>query len=172
MQTYLVFALIILSLGGWSYKQSRDYSEIKKELIAKSDLVLELSQQIDSERHQHELELAQRDKQVNDLQEQINDYVKKIKRLNDDIRSADAARGRLQEAAREAARRESSAQTLVRNVQAASTSCGVLADLLNESDRLAGIYAREADKSRLAGEMCEREYQQYQDIIASITCKK
>lgn len=34
----------------------------------------------------------------------------------------------------------------------------VLADLYRESDRLAGIYAKEADQRKIAGEACERSY--------------
>lgn len=172
MKIYAIGLAAIISVSLFSLKQASDIKLLKSRAEIASQTILDLTFQLDHERSMHELELAQRDKQVHDLQEQINDYIKKINRLNSDISSANDARVRLQEAIREASRRESSAQTAIRNVQAAATSCGVLAELLDESDYLAGVYAREADKSRIAGEMCEREYASYQALISSISCKK
>lgn len=43
--------------------------------------------------------------------------------------------------------------------QAAQTTCGMLAELLAESDRLAGVYAEAADRSRVAGLACEAGYE-------------
>ena len=172
MKIYAIGLAAIISVSLFSWKQSNDIKSLKYRAEISSQTILDLTYQLDHERSIHELEINQRDKMILDLQEQINDYVKKIKRLNDDIRNADAARSRLQEAARKAARSEASAQTIVRNVEAVSTSCGMLAELLDESDYLAGVYAREADKSRIAGEMCEREYASYQALISSITCIK
>lgn len=40
----------------------------------------------------------------------------------------------------------------------AETKLRVLADMHRESDRLAGVYADQADKNRIAGEACERSY--------------
>lgn len=172
MKIYAIWLAIIISISLFSWKQSSDIKSLKYRAEISSQTILDLTYQLDHERSLHELELNQRDKIIHDLQEQINDYINKINRLNSDINNANDARSRLQDAIREASRREASAQTLVRNVQAASTSCGVLADLLDESDYLAGVYAREADKSRIAGEMCEREYASYQALISSISCKK
>lgn len=42
--------------------------------------------------------------------------------------------------------------------KAAETRYRVLADMYAESDRLAGVYADQADKNRIAGETCERSY--------------
>lgn len=172
MKIYAIGLVAIVSVSLFSWKQASDIKLLKSRAEIASQTILDLTYQLDHERSQHELELSQRDKQIHDLQEQINDYIKKINRLNSDINSANDARGRLQEAIREASRREASAQTAIRNVQAVTPSCGVLADMLDESDYLAGIYAREADKSRIAGEMCEREYASYQALISSISCKK
>ena len=172
MKIYAIWLAIIISISLFSWKQSSDIKSLKYRAEISSQTILDLTYQLDHERSLHELELNQRDKMIHDLQEQINDYINKINRLNSDISSANDARSRLQDAIREAGRREASAQTLVRNVQAASTSYGMLADLLDESDYLAGVYAREADKSRIAGEMCEREYASYQALISSITCIK
>lgn len=172
MKIYAIGLVAIISVSLFSWKQASDIKLLKSRAEIASQTILDLTFQIDHERSIHELEVNQRDKMIHDLQEQINDYINKINRLNSDINNANDARSRLQDAIREAGRREASAQTLVRNVEAVSTSCGVLAELLDESDYLAGVYAREADKSRIAGEMCEREYASYQSLISSITCKK
>lgn len=43
--------------------------------------------------------------------------------------------------------------------QAALTTCGMLTELLTESDRLAGVYAEAADRSRVAGKACVDGYE-------------
>lgn len=43
--------------------------------------------------------------------------------------------------------------------QAAPATCGMLTELLAESDRLAGVYAEAADRSRVAGEACVAGYE-------------
>ena len=42
--------------------------------------------------------------------------------------------------------------------KAAEARYRVLADMYRESDRLAGIYAKEADRNRIAGDACEKAY--------------
>lgn len=43
--------------------------------------------------------------------------------------------------------------------QAAPASCGMLTELLAETDRLAGVYAEAADRNRVAGEACDVGYE-------------
>lgn len=51
--------------------------------------------------------------------------------------------------------------------QTANARAGVLADMLAETDRLAGVYAAEADESRLRGQGCEAAY----DAARAVTNK-
>ncbi|PRB80538.1 DUF2514 family protein [Pseudomonas sp. MYb185] len=43
--------------------------------------------------------------------------------------------------------------------QAAPATCGMLTELLAETDRLAGVYAEASDRSRVAGEACVAGYE-------------
>lgn len=48
----------------------------------------------------------------------------------------------------------------------AQNTIGVLARLLDESERLAGVYAENADRNRIAGQACERAYS---DLKTAVT---
>jgi hypothetical protein len=50
----------------------------------------------------------------------------------------------------------------------AQNTIRVLSRLLNESDHLAGVYAENADRNRIAGQACERAYN---DLAARISAK-
>lgn len=49
--------------------------------------------------------------------------------------------------------------------KAAEARYRVLADMYRESDRLAGIYAKEADQNRIAVQACERAYNDLKSLL-------
>ena len=49
--------------------------------------------------------------------------------------------------------------------KAAEARYRVLANMYRESDRLAGIYAKEADQNRIAGQACERAYSDLKSLL-------
>ena len=49
--------------------------------------------------------------------------------------------------------------------KAAEARYRVLANMYRESDRLAGVYAKEADQNRIAGHACERSYSDLKSLL-------
>lgn len=73
-----------------------------------------------------------------------------------------AADQRVRDAAKEYAtryRRDVALATAAAEREAADTAIRMFAELLSQSDDLAGIYAAEADRSRVAGLACEAAYE-------------
>jgi len=83
----------------------------------------------------------------------------KRRKLESDLANARRAAGGLQveldKVRAESARRGAGTAS---ECEAARTTAGMLAELLGELDGMAGIYAEQADRARLAGLTCEQSY--------------
>lgn len=91
------------------------------------------------------------------------DAQRKIDRAQDDAIAARAAADGLRDAAAKLAARLAASEAgrdscTAAAGQAAAQHARVLADMLGEADRLAGIYAEAADESRVRGLACEASY--------------
>ena len=95
---------------------------------------------------------------LSDNKETENDAQIKIDKLQSDLAAADSAADSLREQARLYAKRAADSSRAAANCKATEAALGVLADLYAESDRLAGVYAKHADESRIAGLACEKAY--------------
>lgn len=95
---------------------------------------------------------------LSDNKETENDAQIKIEQLQSDLAAADSAADSLREQARLYAKRAADSSRAAANCKATESAIGVLADLHAESDRLAGVYAKHADESRIAGLACEKAY--------------
>lgn len=105
---------------------------------------------------------ADKDRAALEAQQQEND---RDAQLQIDAARADAARARslaqrLRDAADARARSDLAHQaTRAQGISPpAEASCGVLADVLKLADERAGILAEYADRARIAGQQCERDY--------------
>lgn len=96
---------------------------------------------------------------LSDHKETETDAQTKIDRLQDNVAvantAADIVRDELEAFVQRSA--DDSAR-FANDRKAAEARYRVLADMYKESDRLAGIYAKEADQSRIAGLACEKAY--------------
>ena len=95
---------------------------------------------------------------LSDNKETENDAQIKIEQLQSDLAAADSAADSLREQARLYAKRAADSSRAAANCKATESAIGVLADMHAESDRLAGVYAKQADENRIAGLSCEKAY--------------
>ena len=91
------------------------------------------------------------------------DAQRKIDRAQDDATAARAAADGLRDAAAKLATRLAASEAgrdscAAAASKAAAESARVLADVLAEADRLAGVYAEAADQARVRGLACEAAY--------------
>ena len=93
---------------------------------------------------------------LSDNKETENDAQIKIEQLQNDLVAAGSAADSLREQARLYAKRAADSSRAAANCKATEAAIGVLADLYAESDRLAGVYAKQADRNRIAGLACEK----------------
>ncbi|WP_213322361.1 DUF2514 family protein [Klebsiella aerogenes] len=105
-------------------------------------------------------EEQRRQQAVNEEQKRADEELAQIRADADD---AERARSGLQQQLRQLQRQLGDSETgRISAVAAAGAAKAettrVLAELLSESDRRAGIYAKEADSSYVAGSSCERTY--------------
>lgn len=78
--------------------------------------------------------------------------------LKTQLAAADVAYDSLHDSAKAYAKRAADSSRAAANCKATESALGVLADMRNESDRLAGIYAKEADDNRIRLEACGKSY--------------
>ena len=103
---------------------------------------------------------------LSDNKETENDAQIKIEQLQNDLVAAGYAADSLREQARAYAKRAADSSRAAANCKATESALGVLADLYAESDRLAGVYAKQADESRIAGLACEASYADFKNRLA------
>ena len=107
---------------------------------------------------------------LSDNKETENDAQIKIEQLQNDLVAAGSAADSLREQARAYAKRAADSSRAAANCKATESAIGVLADLYAESDRLAGVYAKQADESRIAGLACEASYADFINRLA-LACR-
>lgn len=78
--------------------------------------------------------------------------------LADNANAANAAADGLREQVNRLSRRPAACPSPANGGATAEAVAGVLADMLEELDRMAGAYAEEAGRTRIAGEACQRAY--------------
>ena len=88
-----------------------------------------------------------------------NDAQTKLDSHSDDVGVADNAaerlRNKLEQLSRQSANDRAGFAEYRKTTEA---RIRMFTDMLKESDRLAGVYANQADRSRIAGEACEKSY--------------
>ena len=107
---------------------------------------------------------------LSDNKETENDAQIKIDKLQSDLAAADSAADSLREQARLYAKRAADSSRAAANCKATEVALGVLADMHAESDHLAGVYAKQADESRIAGLACEASYADFKNRLA-LACR-
>lgn len=81
-----------------------------------------------------------------------------INLLKAQLAAADRAYDGLHNNTKAFAKRAADSSRAAANCKATESALGVLADMLKESDRLAGIYAKEADDNRIRLNSCGKAY--------------
>jgi hypothetical protein len=104
---------------------------------------------------------------LTDHKETQDDAQIKIDQLQNELAAAATAYDSLHDSAKAYAKRAADSSRAAANCKAAEKALGVLADLHAESDRLAGIYAKEADDNRLRLESCNGFYNSLKARIES-----
>jgi len=109
---------------------------------------------------------------LSDHQEIQDDAQIEIELLKNQLAAADSAYDSLHDNAKSYAKRAADSSRAAANCKATEAANRVFADMLKESDRLAGVYAKHADESRIAGQACEKSYEVLADwIMASCSIK-
>ena len=93
---------------------------------------------------------------MSDNKETENDAQIKIEQLQNDLVAADSTADSLREQARSYAKRAADSSRAAANCKATEAAIGMFADMHAESDRLAGVYAKQAEANRIAGLACEK----------------
>ena len=132
-----------------------------------------MSVQLESERARHAAYVArqqaasagvitsilERERALLDQIEEISAHGERVKQdLDRQLADSDAVARRLQRQLSDLSGRINSDTAATAECQAASSTAGVLAELLGELDQLAGAFAESADRNRVAGEACEAAY--------------
>lgn len=98
-----------------------------------------------------------------DLHNQLEEYEQNAQaekeRLARDLADSNAVARRMRERLDDISRRIGADTGTAAECEAARATSGVLAQLLGEADELAGIFAESADRSRIAGSVCEAAYE-------------
>src|SRR5690554_1038179 len=103
--------------------------------------------------------ILERERALLDQIEEISAHGERVKQeLARDLADSNAVARRLQRQLSDLSGRVSTDPGTAAECQAARAAAGVLAELLGESDQLAGAFAENADRNRVAGEACEAAY--------------
>lgn len=86
------------------------------------------------------------------------DAQNEIKELNDIIDGSRALSDGLQDKLSDLSRKHREASSASAQCKTAELAAGMLAELLGEAEHLAGKYAEQADRARIAGKLCESAY--------------
>lgn len=154
----LVAALVVLSIGaaaGWAVNGWRLSGTIER-LKATHARHIATQQQASADVIGRTL-LRERELQDR-LQEAEHNAQAAKQKLGSQLADSDAAARRLSEQLSDLSGRIGSDTGTAAECAAARQASGVLAELLGEADELAGVYAAEAEGSRIAGTACERRY--------------
>jgi|LSQX01.1.fsa_nt_gb hypothetical protein len=97
-----------------------------------------------------------------DLHNQLEEYEQNAQaekeRLARDLADSNAVARRMREKLDDISGRIGTDTGTAAECEAARVTSGLLAQLLGEADELAGIFAESADRSRIAGSVCEAAY--------------
>lgn len=103
--------------------------------------------------------ILERERALLDQIEEISAHGERVKQdLDRQLADSDAVARRLQRQLSDLSGRIGADTGTAAECQAARVAAGVLAELLAESDQLAGAFAESADRNRIAGEACEAVY--------------
>lgn len=94
----------------------------------------------------------------NQLEEHEQNAQAEKERLARDLADSNAVARRMRERLDDISGRVGADTGTAAECEAARVASGVLAQLLGEADELAGIFAESADRSRIAGSVCEAAY--------------
>lgn len=94
----------------------------------------------------------------NQLEEHEQNAQAEKERLARDLADSNAVARRMRKALDDISGRVGADTGTAAECEAARAASGVLAQLLGEADELAGIFAESADRSRIAGSVCEAAY--------------
>lgn len=132
-----------------------------------------MSGQMESERARHAAYVArqqaasagviasilERERALLDQIEEVSAHGERVKQdLDRQLADSDAVARRLQRQLSDLSGRIGTDPGTAAECEAARAAAGVLAELLGESDQLAGAFAESADRNRVAGEACEAAY--------------
>lgn len=103
--------------------------------------------------------ILERERALLDQIEEVSAHGERVKQdLDRQLADSDAVARRLQRQLSDLSGRISTDPGTAAECAAARATAGVLAELLGESDQLAGAFAESADRNRVAGEACEAVY--------------
>jgi len=103
--------------------------------------------------------ILERERTLLDQIEEISAHGERVKQdLDRQLADSDAVARRLQRQLSDLSGRIGADTGTAAECSAARSAAGVLAKLLGEADELAGIFAESADRSRIAGSVCEAAY--------------
>ena len=103
--------------------------------------------------------ILERERALLDQIEEISAHGERVKQdLDRQLADSNAVARRLQRQLSDLSGRINSDTAATAECQAASSTAGVLAELLGELDQLAGAFAESADRNRVAGDACEAAY--------------
>jgi len=95
---------------------------------------------------------------LTDHQETQDDGQIQIEQLKTQLAAADVAYDSLHDSAKAYAKRAADSSRAAANCKATEAANRVFADMLKQSDKRAGVYAKHADESRIAGLACGKSY--------------
>ena len=103
--------------------------------------------------------ILERERTLLDQIEEVSAHGERVKQdLDRQLADSDAVARRLQRQLSDLSGRIGADPGTAAECAAARAAAGVLAELLGESDQLAGAFAESADRNRIAGEACEAAY--------------
>lgn len=125
-----------------------------------------LGEQINAMRADHAESLAAAESRARQIESGWNAAIIEVQRdarekqgaADSDKRAADAKSDRLHRQIDKLARRPAACPAPADGGPSAETVARVFAELLAEADRLAGVFAAEADRNRVAGDACAAAY--------------
>lgn len=158
---YLASAVggVLLALSAWAGMQMYGKAQYERGAAAERTAQALIAGQAEADYRRQER--VWRDK----FEEQENETLEKLASLAADERRAADVRVR-DTANSVAARYREAAEraTAAAEREAASTAVGMFAELLSQSDDLAGVYAAQADRARIAGLACEAAYDEIEGV--------
>lgn len=103
--------------------------------------------------------ILERERTLLDQIEEVSAHGERVKQdLDRQLADSDAVARRLQRQLSDLSGRVSTDPGTAAECTSARAAAGVLAELLGESDQLAGAFAESADRNRIAGSVCEAAY--------------